>query len=762
MTELLSYWSRFRSNSDDYRFERGRAKWRHLFLQLKTIRRWSTEDRIRETGIHKDWQERLLKGQETVTLEIELVFKGNSARRQESTARVRQLVTEEGGDVIGESVIEAISYHALMVRLPIGAVEAIVNRKDTRLALCGQVLFFRPVGQAMVPGFDIEPADVHHEERLAALPHGEPVAALLDGLPLQNHQWLAGRLRIDDPDGWEANYPADQRIHGTTMASLIIHGDASGPGEPISRPLYVRPILQPVSHLGSKEEGIPENVLPVDLVHRAVRRLFEAEEGGEAVAPRICLINLSVCDRARSFDRFPSPWARLLDYVSWRYRVLFIVSAGNYPTDIELSIPRTQLSDLLQDRNSLENEILNSVSLQTRHRRLRSPAEAINALTIGAIHEDVAVIPAASLERNRVIDVFASSGLPSPYNAQGPGFRRSVKPELQFPGGRLGYREKLGTAHTQATLQPVFGGEGLLQQPPGQRVAVPGIEPGRLNAFCYTCGTSNAAGLATRASIQLYEMLEELRQAPGGDQIGLGSSAVLLKALLVHSSSWGDTGQVLIDRLGECGRIATARLIGYGLADPDRVLACDDERVTILGCGNLTSDETCYYSFPLPPCLSGKTARRRLTVTLAWLSPINPNHQGCRRADLWFEIKGSKADGESRVQTTLLQLGSPAETESDGDVDSSYTELLNVKRTDVDWQMARRGTVQHEVWSGDRATAYLDGGALRIYVTCRADAGELGDDVPFALAATLEVAPGLGLPLYDEVAARIRPLVRVG
>ena len=74
---------------------------------------------------------------------------------------------------------------------------------------------------------------------------GSPRVALLDGLPFQNHDALAGRLLIDDPDGVADDYPITARNHGTAMASLIIHGDLSSAGDPLDRPLYVRPIMRP-------------------------------------------------------------------------------------------------------------------------------------------------------------------------------------------------------------------------------------------------------------------------------------------------------------------------------------------------------------------------------------------------------------------------------------------------------------------------------------------------------------------------------------
>jgi hypothetical protein len=66
---------------------------------------------------------------------------------------------------------------------------------------------------------------------VAATVEKDPVVALLDSLPLANHALLAGCLMVDDPDGWELIYEVKDRVHGTAMASLILHSeqDASAP-----------------------------------------------------------------------------------------------------------------------------------------------------------------------------------------------------------------------------------------------------------------------------------------------------------------------------------------------------------------------------------------------------------------------------------------------------------------------------------------------------------------------------------------------------
>lgn len=85
-------------------------------------------------------------------------------------------------------------------------------------------MFLRPSGQSIRTPTDIPPLDFEGPVGAEELPEGLPVLGLLDGLPLANHELLAGRLIIDDPHDWERDYRAAERVHGSEMASLIVRG----------------------------------------------------------------------------------------------------------------------------------------------------------------------------------------------------------------------------------------------------------------------------------------------------------------------------------------------------------------------------------------------------------------------------------------------------------------------------------------------------------------------------------------------------------
>ena len=77
--------------------------------------------------------------------------------------------------------------------------------------------------------------------------------------------------------------------------------------------------------------------------------MLEDNEFEQPVSKNVKLINLSIGDPERPFIHTPSPWARLLDWLSWKYRVLFCVSAGNFFDAIDLGINHKTFSSMTDD-----------------------------------------------------------------------------------------------------------------------------------------------------------------------------------------------------------------------------------------------------------------------------------------------------------------------------------------------------------------------------------------------------------------------------
>jgi hypothetical protein len=714
LIELLRLWNAFQLNPDAkfaYRF----GRWRSLFRQLRTIRVWNVEDRLRETGLLEAWQDDLRHGEQLMRFEAELWFRQNPVLRDRAIRELRVLVEEQRGTVTSEAVIPEIAYHAAIGQIPARAAQVVIGQAaNIRLLKCEQVMFFRPVGQFSAPSAIDEPGPAIAP--VVAIPAGgDPVVALLDGLPIENHALLAGRLVVDDPDNWGADYPAGERQHGTAMASLIVHGDVGKERAPIDTRIYVRPVMRPDPRDWQEPrfESIPRDAIPADLIHRAVRRMFEIRGEDNPAAPSIRVINMSIGDRARPFDRIVSPFARIIDWLSSHYRVLFIISVGNQLTELGLNLTGDELAAL--DSDERQKQVFRALAMTAHVRRLLSPAESINALSIGSLHDDES---RDAIEPHR-INPYDASGFPSPLNAVGSGFRRSVKPELLCEGGRQLYSVRPNQENGRVTLLP----ETLQRRPPGQRAASPGVA-GDVTRTRYTRGTSNAAAIATRNAVAISEMLDGIAPA-----IDATFAPVVIKCLLTHSSAWTGGADLLKNVIKQMNpdsnlREQVSRFLGYGKIDVERVLACTASRITIIGFGDIGDDEGHTYLVPLPPTLSGIVGRRRLTVTLAWFSPINPLHRSYRRAGLWFET-------------------------------SESSDVLRLDRLECDFRAVQRGTVQHEIFEGERAIAFIDGTNIHIKINCREDAGPLLERVPYSVAVTFEVAEELAVPVYEEIRIRL-------
>ena len=129
------------------------------------------------------------------------------------------------------------------------------------------------------------------------------------------------------------------------------------------------------------------------------------------------------------------------------------------------------------------------------------------------------------------------------------------------------------------------------------------------------------------------------------------------------------------------------------------------------------------------------TIQRRLTLTLAWLTPVRPRHRAYRAAalDLTYTAGNDAAFGT---------------------------------RQEVDNNAAGRGTLQHEALMSKRAVPFGPNEVTTLEVACRATTGQLDDEIPYALLATIYTPAALALPIYEEVrqatamrAPRVRPPV---
>ena len=707
LQELLSLWKSYSTNPD-FEFPKGKTGFRTVFNQLYDIRQWGIKERLEESGILEDWIGMMPdNGWEKVLCEVELFYTQNHSKRQLREDIVSRLVSDENGRVINSCIIAEINYHGLLIELPRKCVEKIVAKEEVKLVNSEQIMFFHTTGQI----FDNHGQSFqgNHAPTSKSPQNLEPIVALFDGLPQENHPYLQNYLIVDDPENYAQNYLVATRQHGTAMASLIIHGDLNNNKFSSSRKIYVRPIMRPdFDFNGNALEIVPKDVLLVDTIHTAVRRLFEPSLG--AVAPQVKIINLSIGDKSRVFIKSISPLARLLDWLSYKYNVLFIVSSGNHYS--EFDIGETFESFARKDLNERSNSILNIVDQQSRINRLLSPAASINALTIGAAFADY-----SALKEDSTVIAPCIDGAPHPISAVGRGINKSIKPDIIYFGGRNTIKKSFSNPNMVLWRDPVTREPGILS-------AAPFSAGDRIETYSY--GTSNATALISHEATYCYDILEALVKR--GYNIDSEYFALLIKAMLTHGARWDDKILELYTQIiGKDKSDVVHKYLGYGFPDIRKACECSSQKAILLGFGDLKDGQADIYKLPLPFDFAKNKLERRLTLTLASFSPIISNRQKYRSVQVWATLEDTK---------------------------SHWT------RKNADWQAVLRGTLQHEIFDNNQTEVWGENDCLAIKVNCRNDADPKSTSTTkYALMVSFEIKEPIDYDVYEKIAERVRPKV---
>jgi hypothetical protein len=161
----------------------------------------------------------------------------------------------------------------------------------------------------------------------------------------------------------------------------------------------------------------------------------------------------------------------------------------------------------------------------------------------------------------------------------------------------------------------------------------------------------------------------------------------------------------------------------------ERVANASRVRPLLIGAASIDQDQRHTFEFPLPPALAATTNWRRLTVTLAWLSPVNTRSQKHRMARLIAGVPRAP---------------------------------LGVEPAEADHNAVLRGTVQHQILEGAAAVGFVAGTNLAISVDCRVDAGKLPAPVRYAIVASIEVNASVQADIHTQVRQGLRARVQSG
>ena len=706
LRNIVTLWRGWQQNGTvPYRF----SAWKTMLSQLRNIRPWGPQDRV-TTADRDILAEEYTRDTALHRVEVELVFRRNGAATE---AEARAEIIAVGGVVVSRSRITGAGYHALLTDLPGPALADVIARNPVGLAGVEAVLQIRP--QSV---FQLEPSEEVDGLPAGGAPalDGDPITAIFDAVPLSQHPRLAGTLSIDDPFDLEGQ-AVGMRTHGTAMASAVIHGDINAAWErPLERRVHFVNMLYATADAASPER-FPD-LLPADMFERAVLAM---RTGNAPTATHVLIVNASLGDANKQFADRLSGWARVVDYLAATYGILFVISAGNHHAPLE-TLDMTAGAFEALDPAERMRVALRASARQLTSRRVLAPAEAINAITVGALHADQFTYPNPLPAYN--FDVWADTGLCSVSSALGPGHKGATKPEILAPGGRHHVRlSPQGDHHHLVPLTTnaaTFGGIAVAAPPSGTSLGP--------DVVARSIGTSVAAALATGVATRAHEALEAAY--PDFGALPSAQRACLLKALLVHGARWTNARDLLIEVLGPReGKYSyrqkdnVRRYIGYGAYDPELIINCADDRATLWAVGTLIADEGRRFRIPWPATMTAKAQPHGLSATLAWFSPTRP--------------------GAVAYRAVRMKIVEPTQLGTAG---------IKASGVQPDPKQAHKGTVVHRRWDGDKAAAMTANGFFELDVQREADDGDTPAN--FAIVVTLEM-PG-EVEVYSQVLNRVQ------
>lgn len=734
LRKLIRLWRKYETNFDA---EHGYKPWWNLFDLLADLRVWGPEDRLTAEN-SLELENRLpLDDEEEVLFEIEHWPTGREDLRKQWRQATEAKIREMDGRIIDRSSIHEGNFHyeALLAGLAARHVREMISMPSVPegLVTLDGIQFVLPqtIAQSLPSQSPAMDVDIDNLEPFEA--DGMFRALLLDGTPTARHPVLDGGIVVEDLHDLVGRSVVSKRRHATEMASLILRGDLIADGHPLSDS---RVLAIPVLIDTEMNATAPSNRLFIDLVHVALQRVFE---GDTPLAPDVFVVNFSIGIHGSHFAGRISSLARLLDWWSSKAGVLFVVSAGNIQSDLE--IRDVSLGNFEDISVSDRQELIRTAQRHQRYERtLLSPSEALNVLTVGAASIDE--IPSATGLTPRSVQICQpGEALPALSTGIGLGPFRCIKPDIIATGGNH-------------EITPLPGGDALKLRVLSQTTRT-GLTVARVNeigpTYSRTRGTSCATALVTRFLINAATALTDEGGPYEGCELSRIDLALLTRALAVNAARWHEAAKNFYD--AECTRLnghrhqqaaeEVTRYFGYGLLNSELMYEAPLHGSTLVGLGQVQKDGGSIFEMPLPPFLSEDVVDRSMRVTLAWFSPVEPTRARYRLAAL----EAIAADG-SATKT--------------GHKDDEWR--LGMKSTPPSRNLISRGTVWSKrfVHKRRKTTKFPNDATLPIRVQCRDTSGgglDAEEQIRFAIVVTLELEETVQYDIHEEI--RNRLLIRI-
>lgn len=545
----------------------GRAPVRKdIIYAIKGLDGWSKEDRIgpalRKEGYPDD---------QTFVVDVELWA---IESRQDRGRMIQSFERWYGNHKIKK--IDLLNQDTIVMyrlRVTSDSLEKLLHHRDVRMI-------------DLPPRYQLDLSIVHTSVTslppTTSSPEDAPGIVVLDDGVVSSHPLLGSAF--GDGQNFFSNYnTTNGGEHGTKVAGFALYGDV----EECLKQGQFTPELRLFSGKVWDSAIIDESEFVENSITEAVK-YFSTHYGCK-------VFNLSFGDERKPYyGGHVRGLASVLDTLAREYRVLFVVSAGNYrgtqngPKDWLREYPQYLFYD---------------------EAKLIDPAPAINALTVGSLARVEVSREAQRYPSDPAYQPIARKDQPSPFSRTGPGPGGAIKPDVVEYGGNFSIDVRRGM-HQVNTVA-----DGL-----GEITTSANFAKG--NPFVIDRGTSFSAPKVANLAARILTIFPQ-------------ASPEFLRALIVAHAHWPESTAQLFG--GDEQKIL--QCVGNGLPDANSVLYSTEKRVTLFSEEIISGETHHFYEIPLPSdFLSSGRRTRSVRVALAHTPMVRRTRIGYKASTVDFRI----------------------------------------------------------------------------------------------------------------------------
>ncbi|QOQ83851.1 S8 family peptidase [Comamonas thiooxydans] len=612
--------------------------YRQILEAISGIDAWSEEDR-------KSWALKNIgfPNSPTFKLDVELwpVEVANHPSRTQLTSAFERWLVDQHIDKLDRINLDSL----LIYRVEVSAAQAqlLLMHRDVRLV-------------DLIPSTGIKvqqlDRDINELPRFIASPAENAArVCILDSGVNGNHPLLKSAM------GESASFineegDADEAGHGTAVAGVALYGDV----EACNNSNFWRPEFWLFS--GKVMKRCPHSG---DAVYDELSLEASLTKAVEYFVELGCRIfNLSLGNSNSPYDgTHVRGLAYILDVLSRRHNILFVVSTGNFCGSENPPLPVSSWRDeypeyLVADQSAIID-----------------PAPAMTVLTVGSIARHNATV-----DSQRYPDIYhlspATENQPSPFTRHGPSVKGALKPELVAVGGNLASPMRQVDSQWKVHMRGL-GVLTLNNRPVGSTL------------FKEISGTSLAAPYITHLAGRL------LNEYPN-------ASANLLRAMLVNhaylppevTSSFSEEFKTSYKEAKATLHRDVARdIAGYGAVSDADLFSSSDNVVVLMSEETIENDGCQFFELPLPDAyLRSSRGTRELCITLAYSPVVRTTRIEYLATQISFRLAiGKSLDDVQKHFNKQLK----AETE--------VLKEAKAANRDISAQLRGRGTVQSSRWT---------------------------------------------------------------